>query len=149
MVGRAVALAALLLTAEPVLADEGPVPSALRQFGLLGNWAIDCKHAASADNEYSIYAVSAAGEATLSYSRGEPYRDIVYVIRAAERVAPDRLSLQVLHMPERVPVDLVLLKEAGAIRVWSSHTPDGRMLVMGGVITGNGKDSPRFKRCGP
>jgi hypothetical protein len=149
MVGRAVALAALLLRAAPVLADEGPVPSALRQFGLLGTWAIDCARPASADDEYSVYAVSASGEATLSYRRGEPYRDIVYLIRKAEPVASDRLSLQVLHMPERVAVDLVLLKEAGSLRVWSSHTPDGRMLVMGGVITGNGKDSPRFKRCGP
>ena len=149
MVGRAVALAALLLAAAPVLADESSVPSTLRQFGLLGTWAIDCGHAASADDEYSIYAVSASGEATLSYSRGEPYRDIVYLIRTAEQLAPDRLSLQVLHMPERVPVDLVLLKETGSLRVWSSHTPDGRMLVMGGVITGNGKQSPRFKRCGP
>ncbi len=149
MVGRAVALAALLLTAAPVLADDSPVSGTLQQFGLLGTWAIDCAHAASADDEYSIYAVSAAGKATLSYTRGEPYRDIVYAIRTAERVAPDRLALQVLHMPDRTPVDLVLLKEGGALRVWSSHTADGRMLVIDGVITGNGKDSPRFKRCGP
>ncbi len=149
MVGRAVALAALLLTAAPVLADESPVTGALQQFGLPGTWAIDCAHAASAEDEHSIYAVSASGEATLTYTRGEPYRDIVYTIRTAERVAPDRLALQVLHMPDRTPVDLVLLKKAGAVRVWSSHTADGRMLVIDGVITGNGKDSPRFTRCAP
>jgi len=47
-----------------------------------------------------------------------------------------------------VAIDLVLRKEDGGIRVWSSHTPDGRMLVIDGVITGNSKASPRFKRCG-
>jgi len=148
MVGRAVALAALLLAAAPCLADESPVPGALQQFGLLGTWAIDCGQASGPDNEYSIYAVSAAGEATLTYTRGELYQGIVYVIRTAERVAEDRLALQVLHMPERTPVDLVLRKEGGAVRVWSSHTSDGRMLVIDGVITGNSKESPSFKRCG-
>ncbi|HXP77628.1 MAG TPA: hypothetical protein VN823_26075 [Stellaceae bacterium] len=146
MVRRAV-LAALLWTAAPCFATESPVPGVLKQFGLLGTWAIDCAQPASADNEYSIYAVSASGEATLSYARGEPYRDIVYAIRTAERAATDRLALQVLHMPERIPVDLVLLKEGDAVRVWSSHTSDGRMLVIDGIITGDGKQSPRFRRC--
>jgi hypothetical protein len=148
MVGRAVALAALLLTAAPALADKGSVPGTLQQFGLLGTWALDCARAASPDNEYSIYAVSPSGEATLSYSRGLPYLDIVYAIMAAERVASDRLALQVLHMSERMAVDLVLLKQGDTVRVWSSHTPDGRMRVIDGVITGNGKESPRFRRCG-
>lgn len=148
MVGWAVALAALLITASPALADESPVLGTLRQFGLLGTWAMDCTHPASPDDEYSIYAISASGEATLSYERGEPYRNIVYVIRSAERLAPDRLALQVLHMPERLPVDLILRKEVGSLQVWSSHTTDGRMLVTSGVITGNGKASPRFQRCG-
>lgn len=146
MVRRAV-LAALLSTAAPCFATESPVPGVLKQFGLLGTWAIDCAQPASADNEYSIYAVSASGEATLSYSRGEPYRDIVYAIQTADREAENRLALQVLHMPERIPVDLVLLKEGGAVRVWSSHAADGRLLVIEGVIAGNGKQSPRFKRC--
>src|SRR5579859_510166 len=138
MVGRAVALAALLLTAAPVFADEAPVPGTLQQFGLLGTWALDCDHVASLDNEYSIYAVSPSGEATLSYSRGLPYRDIVYAIRAAERVGEDRLALRVLRMSERMSVDLVLRREGGTVQVWSSHTPDGRMRVIDGVITGNG-----------
>jgi hypothetical protein len=148
MVGRAVALAALLLAAAPCLAGNTTVPDALRQFGLLGTWAIDCAQASGPDNEYSIYAVSVAGEATLTYRRGEPYRDIVYAINTAERVAEDRLALQVLHLPERIPVDLVLRKEAGSVRVWSSHTLKGRMLVIDGVITGNSRASPSFKRCG-
>jgi hypothetical protein len=146
MVGRAT-LAALLLAAAPAFADESPIPDTLQQFGLLGAWAIDCAQAAGPADEYSIYAVTAAGEATLTYTRGELYRDITYAIRTAEQVAEDRLALRVLHMPERIAVDMVLLKEGDSLRVWSSHTPDGRMLVMDGVITGNGKDSPRFKRC--
>ena len=64
-------------------------------------------------------------------------------------MAPDRLALQVRHMPDRPPVDLVLLKESGSLRVWSSHTVDGMMLVIEGVITGNGRNSPRFQRSGP
>ena len=147
MVGRG-ALAALLLAAAPALADESPVPGALQQFGLLGTWAIDCARAAGPGDEYSIYAVSPSGEATLTYTRGEAFRDIVYAIRTAERVDDDRLELHVLHLPERIQVNLVLRKEGDSVRVWSSHTPDGRMLVIDGVITGNGKDSPRFKRCG-
>lgn len=147
MIGRAL-LAVLLTTAAPCSADESPVPGALKQFGLLGTWAIDCAQPASPTNEYSIYAVSPSGEATLAYARGEPYRDIVYQIRTAAPVGESRLALHVLGLPGRISVDLVLRKEGDAIRVWSSHTPDGRMLVIDGVITGNGKQSPRFQRCG-
>lgn len=147
MVGRAT-LAALLVAATPAFADESLVSGALKQFGLLGTWAIDCAHAAGPADEYSIYAISPAGEATLTYTRGQFYRDVVYAISTAERVAENRLGLRVLRMPERIAVEMVLLKEGNSVRVWSSHTPDGRMLVIDGVITGNGKDSPRFKRCG-
>ena len=147
MAGRAV-LVVLLLAAAPCFADDSPVPGALKEFGLLGTWAIDCAQPASPENEYSVYAVSSSGEPTLTYARGEPYRDIVYEIRTAVRVAATRLALQVLRVPDGLSVDLVLLKESDTVRVWSSHTPDGRMLVIDGVITGNGKQSPRFKRCG-
>jgi hypothetical protein len=124
MAARAL-LAVLLMTAAPCLADESPVPGTLKQFGLLGTWAIE----------------------TLSYARGGPYRDIVYEIRTAAPVAEARLALHVLGLPGRYAVDLVLLKEGDTVRVWSSHTPDGRMLVIDGVITGNGRPSPRFTRC--
>lgn len=147
MVARAL-LAVLLTTVAPCLADESPVPGTLKQFGLLGTWAIDCARPASPQNEYSIYAASPSGEATLSYARGEPYRDIVYEIRTAAPIAESRLALHVLGLPGRISVDLVLLKENDTIRVWSSHTQAGRMLVLDGVITGNGRPSPRFKRCG-
>jgi len=76
MIGRA-AVAALLLGATPCAADESPVPGGvLQQFALSGTWAIDCARSASPDNEYSIYAVSSTGDATLTYARGEPYRDV-------------------------------------------------------------------------
>jgi len=146
MAARAL-LAVLLMTAAPCLADESPVPGTLKQFGLLGTWAIECALPASPENEYSIYAVSPSGGATLSYARGGPYRDIVYEIRTAAPVAEARLALHVLGLPGRYVVDLVLLKEGDTVRVWSSHTPDGRMLVIDGVITGNGRPSPRFTRC--
>jgi len=146
MLGRAAALAALLL-ALPAFAEESAVPEALQQFGLLGTWALDCAQAASPSNDYSVYGVSPSGEATLSYARGAPYRDIVYAITTAERLAEDRLALRVMHASERVVIDLVLLKEADTVRVWSSHTSDGRMRVIDGVITGNGAASPRFRRC--
>jgi hypothetical protein len=146
MAARAL-LAVLLMMAAPCLADESPVPGTLKQFGLLGTWAIECALPASPENEYSIYAVSPSGGATLSYARGGPYRDIVYEIRTATPVAEARLALHVLGLPGRYAVDLVLLKEGDTVRVWSSHTPDGRMLVIDGVITGNGRPSPRFTRC--
>ena len=148
MLGRSV-LAALLLATAPSFAEESQVSDTLREFGLLGTWAVDCARPASAANEYSIYAVSAAGEATLAYARGKPYRDIVYAIGTAQPVAEDRIALQVLRLPEKIAVDIVLRKESGTIRVWSSHSSGGRMLVIDGVITGNGAESPRFRRWGP
>jgi hypothetical protein len=148
MVARAV-LAGLLLAAAPCLADESPVPGALDQVGLLGTWAIDCAQPASPTDEYAVYSASSSGAATLAYTRGAPYRDIVYVVESAERRPDDRLALRVSRRTEKIVVDLVLVKTDNTIRVWSSHGLDGRMLVIDGIITGDGAESPSFQRCAP
>ncbi len=147
MAGRTL-IAALLLAAAPCLADDTTVPSTLEHFGLLGTWAVDCAKPPGPENEYSTYSVPPSGKARLAFSSGAPYRDIVYEIQSAAPEAQGQLALQVMRLPEKIYVDLVLSKIGDTVQVWSSHTPDGRMLVTDGVITGNGLPSPRFKRCG-
>lgn len=132
--------------AMPAHAETGL--GALKEFGVLGTWALDCGQDVTA-GEHEIFAMSSPDAATLTFSAGAPYRDRTYIIRSAERIAPDRLELHVGLERDAIALDIVLLKSAGTLRIWSSRDRAGRIRVMDGIITGNGRVSPSFKRCGP
>lgn len=138
---------AILVAAAPVLADTPSDLGALREFDVLGRWAPDCGRFELGEHE--VFAISPSGQATLVYAPGVPSRDRIYYIVGAERIADDRLQIRLGLEPGIASVEVILVKSAGSIRVWSSRDRDGRMLVMDGLITGNGRQSPLFSRCGP
>ena len=138
---------AILMAAAPVAADPSTDLSALREFGVLGRWAPDCDRFELGEHE--IFAISPSGQGTLVYAPGVPNRDRIYYIVGAEHIAADRLQIRLGLEPGTASVEVILLKSAKSIRVWSSRERDGRMLVMDGLITGNGRESPLFSRCGP
>jgi len=133
------------ISAFPCAASTSSDLGALRDFGVIGNWAPDCDQYEVGEHE--VFSIAPPDRPTLHYTPGVPYQDRVYYIMSAERVADDRLQLRLGLEPGVVVVEIILVKSADAIRVWSSRDRGGRMLVMDGLITGNGKPSPRFLRC--
>ena len=120
----------------PVFANAQPVQSALQEFGLLGTWAAECKEAPGPGNTHATYLVTAAGASQLSNAFGEGYDESVYDISEAKSLGPNRLSLrEVMVSDKNVVLDIVLVKENGKVRVWSSVHTDGTAFVKDGMIS--------------
>src|SRR5215467_3991249 len=131
-------------------ADAQPATRALRDFDLLGRWAIECTRPASPMNEHSLFSLTSVGNAWVLNDFGPDYDGMVYRIVDARRVAPDKLSLrQVLASDENVVLDVVMVKDGDRIRIWSSRTGDGNVLVQDGTIASARDQRTRWAgRCG-
>lgn len=143
-------LVALVPTLVPTFAHSQSAGDEMREFGLLGTWAGTCGEKASPTNNYATYLVTSSGGLQLKYQSGADDEDsIVYEISAAKRAGSDKLSLrQVLTGNERVALDIVILKDNGKMRIWSSLLPDGTALVEDGVMTSmTGQETRWMTRC--
>jgi hypothetical protein len=146
---RTTFLCAALVLLFPVLAHSQSATAAMQEFGLLGTWAGECSQSPSPVNNHATYLVTSSGGLELKYQSGADYEDSVYNILDAKRLDSDKLSLrQVLTSNDRVTLDIVLLKDDGKIRIWSSLFPDGTALVEDGVMTSmTGRETRWMTRC--
>ena len=146
---RTTFLWAALVLLFPVLAHAQSAGAAMQEFGLLGTWAGECSQGPSPTNNHATYLMTSSGGLQLKYQSGADYQDSIYDILDAKRVGPDKLSLrQVLMSNDRVTLDIVLLKENGKIRIWSSLFPDGTALVEDGVMSSmTGRETRWMTRC--
>ncbi len=147
-----VALAALAL-ATAGTAQAQSVPDVVRQFGLLGTWALDCGKPASPENSWSTYVAS--GDKVLRKddrgSGGDKAVDML--VRTAKLLAPDLLQVQ--ERGADMPPDLaatwettvVLRKEsANRFRIWKSSM-GGKTTVDNGKVVSGGGDTWAMSRC--
>jgi hypothetical protein len=132
------------------LANAQPATRALRDFDLLGRWAVECTRPASPMNEHSLFSLTSLGAAWVLNDFGPDYDGMVYRIVDAKRVAPDKISLrQILASDGNVVLDIVILKDSERIRIWSSQTADGNVLVRDGMIASANDQRTRWAgRCG-
>jgi hypothetical protein len=140
----------LISVANISVANAQPATRALRDFDLLGRWAVECTRPASPLNEHSLFSLTSVGMAWVLNDFGPDYDGMVYRIVDAKRVAPDKLSLrQVLTTDDSVVLDMVIMKDSERIRIWSSQTADGNVLVRDGMIaSGNDQRTRWAGRCG-
>ena len=126
----------------------------VEEFGLLGKWAIECSRPPSPRNEHALFALTSAGVWVFN-DFGPDYDGMVYRVVDAERDAPDKLLLrQVLATDDTVVLVIVMLKSNDKIRVWSSRTADGNVLVKDGTIASASDQATRWagrcdRRAGP
>ena len=71
---RSVALAAVLLFV-PAFARAGADSDALTKFGLIGDWAADCKSFPSPTNPFITFIPSTGGQPTRQVITGKPQLD--------------------------------------------------------------------------
>jgi hypothetical protein len=121
----------------PVLANaQAAAMRAIQAFGLIGTWAGECKEGPSPTNNHATYQASPSGSAQLKNAFGEGYDDSIYDIVDARPTSGGRLSMRlVLASDDQIVLDVVLMKENGKIRIWSSNTGDGKSLVKDGMIS--------------
>jgi hypothetical protein len=134
----------------PAFANAQSAQGALKDFGLLGTWAADCKQGPSPGNTHATYSVTSAGALELKNTFGEGYDDSVYSILDAKPIGADKLSLREAMVSDKnIVLDIVLVKENGKIRVWSSLFADGTALVQDGMVAAPVNRETRWvARCG-
>ena len=142
-----ICLVACLLLA--TRANAQSILATVSDFGLIGTWAVECDQNASSKNEHAVFSVTSVGTIELLNDFGPEYDDMVYRIIDAKRVGPDLIALrQELITSNRVVLDLVMMKERDRIRVWSSRTSEGTVLVRDGKIARtNGQATQWVVRC--
>jgi hypothetical protein len=146
---RMISLCTVLVLCSLSSARAQSAATAMQEFGLLGTWAGDCGQAPSPANNHATYAVNASGVLELTNTFGPDYEDGVYKITDAKVLPDGKLAMQqVLVKNETVKLDVVVMKENGRVRVWSSALPDGSKLVEDGTITSaTGAETRWVMRC--
>jgi hypothetical protein len=124
-------IAALLATL-PMPAGAQTALQVLRDFGVLGTWAHNCRTRASGSNSYVVYAPSNTGEVIKTADIGPQRAPFVFRIASARRTASDLIEFEQLE--DGTPSTFITLRKTG------NRIIDWRVEVKGGeVFVENGK----------
>jgi hypothetical protein len=148
---RALAVAAFWLSMTIATAAAPPTTAAvLRQFGLLGTWAIDCGRPASPRNPYVSDFVDATGAVVEEHHLGPNYVVNHYGVLSASRRSSSELELEVVFQPgnEAAHRQRLVMRVAGGRRRTLFNQPvGGKVLVKDGVVAGMDVKTPTLTKC--
>ena len=138
------ALAALLLM--PAISHAGKDSDALLQFGLIGNWSLDCQKPPSPTNPFMSFTPSTAGQPTRQIITGKPQYDSLVPISGAEML--DATHLRLSYPQGSVMITVTLLKEQQRrIRPYEAVASDGTVSVSGGNVKASGLPTNWLLKC--
>ena len=137
------ALASLLLV--PAVAEAGTDSDALLQFGLIGNWALDCQKPPSPANPFINFTPSNAGQPTRQVITGKPEYDSLVPLNGVAML--DGSHLRLSYPQGGVTVTVTLLKEQRRIRPYEAVASNGVVSVSGGNIKATGQPTTWLLKC--
>jgi hypothetical protein len=140
---RALAIALLMTSGT---ARAGADSDALTKFGLIGDWALDCKAFPSPTNPFMTFIPSTDGQPTRQIITGKPEHDGVVPIRDAAIIDDNHLRLT--YPQGGVTVTVTLLKDQGRIRPLEAVASDGTVSVSGGIVKYSGQETSWLIKCG-
>jgi hypothetical protein len=135
-----VALCCTLLCDQAAAADA----DVLRQFGMLGRLAVDCKAPYSRTNPHLIFVASPKGKVTRTLNRARD-RDGTFPMRNLRLLAPDRLQYQ--EISRGFEKTMTVARIDGKFRFWSSVQSDGAVLIADGKLSNTGAATFTFQKC--
>lgn len=139
-------LVASIAVASPPAAAQ-TLDGTLRDFGLLGTWAPDCREAPSPLHPHARYSTEPSGQASMSYDPGPDVPPSAYAILDAQRVAEDQLLLREEWLHDHSRLEVTLRRFRGKVKVWLSRGADGKILVKDGTVVATGYVSPWMTHC--
>lgn len=139
------------VTAWPAAADNpATVEELFNEFGLFGTWANNCKGPAAPDNPRVTIGMPTAGLVLENHDLGPDYAVNRYSVLAAQKVAAERLAVEVIFQPgtaseERQKLEFLV---RGDTRRTMFNQPDGGPVrVKGGIALARGSKTPILKKC--
>ena len=138
-------LLALLVLLGIVPADAASDRDVLKQFGMLGRFAVDCAAPASSSNPHTTFAVSPQSKVTYTLKM-TPDLDGTFPMRNLRLLAPDRLQYE--QTGRQSELTITVARIAGKFRSWSSVRADGTVLIVDGKFPKTGSPTIAFTFCG-
>ncbi len=138
-----VSLASLLLLAP---AQAQSTRRVLENFTFFGKWSPHCDQPAGPANSLRNVYVARGGEVQFTESLGAGYKDNLYRVLDAKRIAPDKVVLRI-ELNGTITQDLTMVKEGGRIRTVANQRTDGQFVVKDGIVLANGNATPWVSRC--
>jgi len=143
---RHLALAAMLpLALMPALACAGGDSDTLTKFGLIGDWAFDCKAFPSPTNPFVTFIPSTAGQPTRQITTGNPQHDALVPI--GDTALLDDTHLRLSYPQGAVTVTVTLLKDNGRVRPLEARASDGTVSVVAGLVQRTGQPTAWLEKC--
>ncbi len=144
----ALVLAALASSASPP-ASTG-VSALFKDYGLFGEWAVDCKAQASPDNPHVTVSEPEPGRVVERHDLGSRFTANTYRMVDAHRVSNTRIAIEAVFQPgseEEQTQELVFSLRDRTRRTIFTQIEGGAVRVKDGVAVGYGFKTPRLKKC--
>jgi len=129
----------------------GPaVVDLLRTYDLFGAFARDCGRPAAPGNPHVRVTEEPGGLVIETHDFGLGSSANIYSVRAARRIAADRLELKVVFVPGTLSEQfqtLELMVGKGTRRTVFNRVDNGPVRVRHGVALANGSKTPQLKKC--
>ena len=138
-------IAASLVALAPAPARAGADSDALTKFGLIGDWALDCKAFPSPANPFMTFIPSTAGQPTRQIITGKPQYDSLVPISDAALI--DDTHLRLSYPQGGVTVTVTLFKDKQRIRPVEAVASDGTVSVTGGVVQRTHQPTAWLHKC--
>ena len=136
-------LLALVATARPSSADLLDI---IRDWNLLGTFAVNCAKPPAPDNAYASYVQR---DAAMFLDRDVGSNQDSLAIVDASVLADDTVAI-VIDFGKTGPRTNILAKDAdGRIRAMANHDAKGRFSVRDGVVLSLKRPTPWQERCAP
>lgn len=143
-------LAVLLSAANLWAAEPSAMEQVLRQFGLFGRWAVDCRREAALDNPHVIDEMAGSGLVQERHDLGPDNVINRYRIVAAKRLSATRLALEVIFQrgsDNEQRQHLVVRVRGGTRRTLLNAPAGGPVRVKNGVALDFGVQTPLLRKC--
>jgi len=127
-----------------------PVEELFNKFGLFGTWANTCAGPATPDNPHVTISMPTPGVVLEDNDLGPDYAVNRYSVLTAQRVAPERLLVEVIFQPGTASEErqkLEFLVHAGTRRTLFNQSDGGPVRVKGGIALAHGSKTPVLKKC--
>jgi hypothetical protein len=114
---------------------------AMIDFGMLGEWAIDCSAPASLKNPHGVRSLDRNGDVTSVQSFGADYPLVQAYYLSSSAVDADTVQVT-LKDPSRPDVQIfeTFRREGTKILLWETHDSTGRIAIAKGRSSSNGKE---------
>lgn len=118
----------------------------LSEFGFMGAWSPECRTAPAPNNSRRTTRIGRSGTVTFEEDLGPDFEPNKYVVRNAQRVGRDAVSIRVELNGEHVQ-DLTVVKDGRRLRTMENVGADGKAVVQNGRVLASNRETPWLTKC--